>query len=93
MTGRYTGFIHSYTVSEKSPRGVINFHISSATPIPPATNTDFIGGDQQFKLDEDSDQTFEAMADICANKAGLFVTPMTIQVLSGAKDEIDTMEI
>jgi hypothetical protein len=92
MTGRYTGFIHSYTVSEKSPRGVINFHISSATPIPPATTTDFLGGDQEFKLDEDSDQTFEAMADICANKAGTF-SSFTIQVLSGKKDEIDTMEL
>lgn len=94
MTGIYVGHIHGFKVSEKPPRGLINFHITvSATPISGQTDTDFHVPDfVKFKLDEDSDSTFEGMADICTKYEQTF-SPLTIEVLSGAKDEIDTISV
>jgi hypothetical protein len=91
MTGSYDGEVLSFWVSEKSPRGVVRLHVACANPIPPATTTDFkIGDNVDFKLDEDSDQTFSGMAAICDRRAGThgFVH---VEVLAGAKDEVDSI--
>jgi hypothetical protein len=45
-----------------------------------------------FKLNEDNDSSFEAMASICASKvnSGQLVI---VRVLAGAADEIDELEV
>jgi hypothetical protein len=86
IVGEYTCTVTKFIVSEKKPRGRIEVAGIVANPpsapIPPGNI---------FKLDEDSDQTFEGMASICS-LAVLVGSTIKIRVLTGANDEIDELE-
>ena len=100
MPGIYSGRILTFTVSEKSPRGQILFRIDSNSPFN-GKGPDFPIGNQTFKLDEDSDQSFAGMTSICARMVQVtgFGQPqppvggVIIEVHSGAADEIDVLTI
>ncbi|HEY7570607.1 MAG TPA: hypothetical protein VH796_04480 [Nitrososphaeraceae archaeon] len=85
MAGTYLGRITAFEVREKSPRGLATFLTTSSSPGAPSVAV--------FKLDEDSDQSFAGMAQICAHQVNVNVpaTNVKIEVKSGADDEIDTI--
>ena len=68
MPGIYSGRILGFAVSEEKPHGRITFEIDSAGPYKgqgpdfPKPPNFFV----EFKLDEDSEQSFAGMAAICA---------------------------
>ena len=79
----HIGRITRFHVKEAARTATIQVEILPFT-FPPTLRT--------FKLNEDNDSSFGAMASICASKvnSGQLVI---VRVLSGAADEIDELEV
>jgi hypothetical protein len=96
MAGKYTNCsVNSFEVHEKSPHGKLSVNIGTASAVG-GSGPDFASGaaNVDFKLDEDSEESFAGMAEISA--AAKTATPaklVNITVLSGAKDEIDVLGV
>ncbi len=94
MAGTYFGRILSFEVRERSPKGTISFNILTAAPTPPPGIPGPYPKVVTFKLDEDSDQSFDGMAAICARWVNdLSPALIVVGVISGAEDEIDTLRV
>lgn len=75
-----TGIIRNFHVKEAAKTATIELQVFPFFPV--VTKT--------FKLNEDSDSSFGAMAAICASKVNTGQL-VTVRVLAGAADEIDEL--
>ena len=66
MAGTYKCTVTTFKVKDKEPHGTIVVARSGTTTPPTAP----IPTGNEFKLDEDSDQSFAGMASICSHVAG-----------------------
>jgi hypothetical protein len=88
VAGNYKCTVNKFEITEKKPHGKVMVQItggSGTLPVP---------SNQTFELDEDSQESFAGMAEVCAAAAAATAGPkntVNIEVKSGGEHEIDVL--